>query len=102
NTQRVQQGQPVIVQTGSSKTGNEFAAKHGEAIFTNKTTVESAQAYYKAVKTAAIQHGRKTEDIVILPALAPIVGATEEEAEAAYEQIKHYVTKNGRASCRER
>lgn len=92
NIQRSQQGQPVIFQAGSSKTGIEFAAKHGEAIFTNKTTVESAQAYYKAVKTAAIQHGRKAEDIVILPALSPIVGATEEEAEAAYEQIKHFVT----------
>lgn len=91
NIARSIQGQPVIFQAGASKTGIRFAAKHGEAIFTNKTTLAEAQEYYRSVKTQAAKHGRSREEIVILPALSPIIGATEEEAQATYQEIKHLI-----------
>ncbi|WP_077602298.1 LLM class flavin-dependent oxidoreductase [Oceanobacillus sojae] len=92
NIDRSRQGQPVIFQAGSSKTGMEFAAKHGEAIFTNKSTLESSQEYYRGLKKLAAENGRKPEDIAILPALSPIIGATEEEAEETYNEIKNLIS----------
>lgn len=92
NIQRSRQGQPVIFQAGASKSGITFAAKHGEAIFTHKETLAGAQEYYRAVKDEATKHGRAADEIAILPALSPIIGATEEEALATYERIKNYVS----------
>ncbi|WP_340002209.1 LLM class flavin-dependent oxidoreductase [Oceanobacillus sp. FSL K6-0127] len=91
NIERSKQGQPVIFQAGSSKTGIAFAAKHGEAIFTNKSTLESAQEYYRTLKNQAAEYGRKREAIAVLPQLSPIIGATEEEAEEQYNAIKHLI-----------
>lgn len=91
NIDRSKQGQPVIFQAGASKTGIAFAAKHGEAIFTNKDTLEGAQEYYRDLKSQAVQNGRKREDVAILPSLSPIIGATEEEAEEKYNDIKNLI-----------
>lgn len=92
NIDRSKQGQPVIFQAGASKTGIAFAAKHGEAIFTNKATLESAQEYYRDLKDQAVENGRKRDDVAILPSLSPIIGATEEEAAAKYEEIKNLIS----------
>lgn len=92
NIERSKQGKPVIFQAGASKTGIAFAAKHGEAVFTNKDTLESAQEYYRALKEQAVEHGRKREDVVVLPALSPIIGATEAEAEEKYNEIKNLIS----------
>ncbi|MBP2076883.1 LLM class flavin-dependent oxidoreductase [Oceanobacillus polygoni] len=92
NIERSKQGQPVIFQAGSSKTGIAFAAKHGEAIFTNKAPLESAQDYYRTLKNQAVENGRQREAIAILPALSPIIGATEEEAEEKYNEIKNLIS----------
>jgi FMN-dependent oxidoreductase (nitrilotriacetate monooxygenase family) len=92
NIDRSAQGQPVIFQAGASKTGRAFAAKHGEAIFTHSTTLEVGQEYYQDVKAQVVQNGRKAEEVLILPALSPIVGATEEAAEQKYNEIKNLLS----------
>ena len=78
----------MIFQAGSSKTGKAFAAKHGEAIFTHAASLEQAQEFYRDVKQQAVQNGRKKEDIQILTALSPIMGATIEEAEERFSRFK--------------
>lgn len=92
NIQRSEQGHPVIFQAGASEAGIAFASKYGEALFTNKSTLNSAQSYYKKVKNQAVENGRSRDDIVILPALSPIVAATEEEAEAKYKEIQQLIS----------
>ncbi|WP_087974933.1 LLM class flavin-dependent oxidoreductase [Oceanobacillus rekensis] len=92
NIARSNQGQPVIFQAGASKTGRSFAAKYGEAIFADPVTLESAQEYYKDVKEQAVEHGRDMDDVVILPAFTPIIGATTDEAEAKYQEIMNLVS----------
>lgn len=92
NIDRSAQGQPVIFQAGASKTGRAFAAKHGEAIFTHSTTLEVGQEYYQDVKAQVVQNGREAEEVLILPALSPIVGATEEAAEQKYNEIKNLLS----------
>lgn len=92
NIDRSEQGQPVIFQAGASSAGIAFAAKHGEAIFTNKATLEAAQQYYRDVKDQTVGHGRNRDEVKILPALSPIIGATEEEAEQKYNELKHLIS----------
>ena len=88
NIDRSAQGQPVIFQAGSSKTGKGFGGKYGEVIFFSAASLESAKEFYKNVKEEAQKNGRKKEEILLLPALSPIIGATLEEAEEKYNEIK--------------
>lgn len=92
NISRSEQGQPVIFQAGSSDDGIDLAGKHADGVFTNHVPIEEAQAFYRRVKQSAVAHGRKPGDVLIFPGIAPIVGATEEEAEAKYRVIRDLVT----------
>lgn len=92
NIQRSPQGQPVIFQAGSSDAGRGLAAKVADAIYTNASTLEEAQSFYKDVKSRTEANGRNRDEILIFPGLYPIFGATIEEAEAKYEQLKNLVT----------
>lgn len=92
NIDRSKQGQPVVFQAGASKTGRAFAAKHGEAIFTHSSTLEVAQEYYQDVKAQVVENGRNAEEVLILPALSPIIGATVDEAEQKYNEIKNLLS----------
>ena len=87
NIKRSPQGQPVIFQAGASEDGRAFAARRAEVIFTHAETLEDGQAYYADVKARAAGVGRNPDEVHILPGFAPIVGDTEEEAEALYQQL---------------
>ncbi len=87
NIKRSRQGQPVIFQAGASDDGRAFAARRAEVIFTHAETLEDGQAYYADVKARAAGFGRDPEHIYILPGFAPIVGDTDEEAEALYQEL---------------
>ena len=92
NIGRSRQGQPVIFQAGASASGIRLAGKHADAVFTNGGKIEDARTFYRQVKDSAIAHGRSAEAIGLYPGLAPIVGATAEEAEAKYQAIRALVT----------
>jgi FMN-dependent oxidoreductase (nitrilotriacetate monooxygenase family) len=87
NIKRSRQGQPVIFQAGASDDGRNFAAKRAEAIFTPGTGLEDSQSYYKDVKARAEGFGRDPERVKILPGVGPVIGATEAEAEAKYQEL---------------
>ncbi|PSH65193.1 LLM class flavin-dependent oxidoreductase [Phyllobacterium sophorae] len=92
NIGRSPQGQPVVFQAGSSDDGIDLAGKHADGVFTNHVPIEEAQTFYRRVKESAVAHGRKPGDVLIFPGIAPIVGSTEEEAEAKYREIRDLVT----------
>jgi len=87
NIKRTPQGQPVIFQAGASDDGRAFAAKRAEVIFTHAATKEDGQAYYADVKGRAKGFGRDADQLFILPGVAPIVGDTDEDAEARYREL---------------
>jgi FMN-dependent oxidoreductase (nitrilotriacetate monooxygenase family) len=87
NIKRSRQGQPVIFQAGQSDDGRAFAARRAEVIFTHAETLEDAQAYYADVKARARGFGRNPDELFIVPGIAPIIGDTEEEAEARYQEL---------------
>ncbi|WP_408586671.1 LLM class flavin-dependent oxidoreductase [Novosphingobium sp.] len=87
NISRSAQGQPVIFQAGSSEDGRNFAAKHAEAIFTHSDDLAEGQAFYADLKARAKGFGRDPEQLFIVPGARPVIGSTEEEAEAKYREL---------------
>uniref|UniRef100_B0T938 Monooxygenase, NtaA/SnaA/SoxA family n=1 Tax=Caulobacter sp. (strain K31) TaxID=366602 RepID=B0T938_CAUSK len=86
NIARSAQGQPVIFQAGASDDGRNLAARSADAIFVGNGGVEDARAYYADVKARAAGFGRDPDSLFILPAIAPIIGSTEAEAEARWQE----------------
>lgn len=80
NLPRTPQGRPVFVQAGSSDTGRRFAARHAEAVFTAHMEKATAQAFHADLKSLIAAEGRSPEQVLILPGLSPMIGATEAEA----------------------
>ena len=88
NTPPSPQRTPVIFQAGASKSGIDFAGKHGEAIYTDNKTFKSLASYIKEVREAAVRHGRDPYDVKIFVAMQPFLGKTVEEAQEKYERMR--------------
>ncbi len=80
NVERSPQGRPVIFQAGNSEEGRDLAATVGEGIFTHAHSFEEGQAFYAEMKERAAAKGRNPDEMVIMPALLPTIGDTDEEA----------------------
>jgi len=85
---RSPQGQPVLVQAGSSDDGRNLAASVAEVIFTIQRDLAGAQAFYKDIKRRAVAHGRNPAHALVLPGVMPIIGRTRQEARDRYEQLQ--------------
>ena len=88
NVPRSPQGHPVVVQAGSSEPGKALAARTAEVVFTAHQTIESAQAFYTDVKDRLPRHGRGRDELKIMPGIFPVIGGTEAEALAKYEELQ--------------
>ncbi len=86
---------PVIFQAGASPKGTKFAAKHAELVFVGSTSMERTKNTVKAFREEAVKAGRKADEIKILTLITPIVGATQEEAEAKYLDYKKHASYEG-------
>lgn len=91
NVSRTPQGQPVIIQAGSSGDGKALAAKTAEVIFTAQNHLESAQEFYQSIKEQAAEFGRDPEKIAIMPGIFPIIADTEEAAQAKYKELQDLI-----------
>ncbi|MBI6770546.1 LLM class flavin-dependent oxidoreductase [Pseudomonas syringae] len=91
NIERSQQGQPVIFQAGASEDGREFASQAADVIFYYADNLEDAQSYYKDMKARVERQGRNPDEVFLLPAIRPIVGRTQDEAEEKYRSAADLV-----------
>ncbi|KAF0815134.1 Nitrilotriacetate monooxygenase component A [Andreprevotia sp. IGB-42] len=91
NVGRPPQGYPVLVQAGSSEPGKELAARTAEVIFTAQQTLADAQAFYSDVKGRLAKYGRHPDSLKILPGIFPVVGRTEAEAQAKFQQLQDLI-----------
>jgi FMN-dependent oxidoreductase (nitrilotriacetate monooxygenase family) len=92
NIGRSPQGQPVIFQAGSSDAGIGLAGKYADAVFTHSPSIDETRSFLRKVKASAVVHGRQADDVKIFPGIGPVVGATQEEAEAKYQAIRELLT----------
>ncbi|OWY28437.1 LLM class flavin-dependent oxidoreductase [Herbaspirillum robiniae] len=80
------QGSPVIIQAGSSERGQDFAARWSEVVFNIQPDLPRLQRFYGDLKGRAEKFGRRPQDIKILSAVMPFVGASRAHAEELREQ----------------
>ncbi len=86
-TPRMPQGRPVLVQAGQSGDGRDFAAKTAEAIFCPAKTLEDGRAYREDLRARMPKFGRAGDDVLIMPGLSFILGATEADAIAKQAEL---------------
>lgn len=91
NVSRTPQGQPVLVQAGSSDAGRALAAKYAEVMFTVQLDRDASAAFYKGMKDQVVSCGRSADSLKILPGFMPIVGKSDAEAQEKLRQLMQYV-----------
>ncbi|MEK8127806.1 LLM class flavin-dependent oxidoreductase [Paenibacillus filicis] len=92
NIGRSPQGRPVLVQAGSSESGQNFAASHAEVIFSHKNNIEDAKNLYASFKSKAAAEGRSPDDVFIFQGISPIIGETDEIARKKFEYLESLIT----------
>ncbi|MEU9135078.1 NtaA/DmoA family FMN-dependent monooxygenase [Streptomyces sp. NPDC048404] len=88
NVPRSPQGRPVIFQAGDSEEGREFAASGADAIFSRYSTLKEGQAFYTDVKARLARYGRRSDQLLILPAATFVLGDTDAEAEEHAREVR--------------
>ena len=92
NINRSEQGQPVIFQAGQSEAGKNFAAEQAEGVYTIPISYEEAHTFYDDLKARVVKAGREEDDLLIFAGLHPVIGRTQEEAQAKSDEILSYIT----------
>lgn len=91
NVARSPQGQPVVVQAGSSEVGRDLAAQTAEVVFTAQTSLASAQAFYADIKGRLAAYGRSADSLKIMPGVLLVVAETEALAREKFESFQDLV-----------
>jgi alkanesulfonate monooxygenase SsuD/methylene tetrahydromethanopterin reductase-like flavin-dependent oxidoreductase (luciferase family) len=81
----------VIFQAGSSATGIDFAARHGEVVFTGQPSVEAGKAFRDDLRARVAAHGRVPDAVRVWPGLSPLVAPTETEARARAAELAELI-----------
>ncbi|MBL6456280.1 LLM class flavin-dependent oxidoreductase [Belnapia sp. T6] len=90
-TSRTPQGQPIILQAGSSAPGLALAARTADVVFAVVQDMEEARAGYVALKSRMPGFGRDPATLAVLPGVMPVVGRTEAEARARLNLLQSFV-----------
>ncbi|MCO5566221.1 hypothetical protein L7F22_019897 [Adiantum nelumboides] len=86
---------PVIFQAGSSGPGLAFAGKHAEVIFIAAHRPDVARSRVDAARKAAQEAGRDPSTVKVLALLAPIIAATDEEAQKRHDYLFKHGSEDG-------
>lgn len=89
--ERPVQGNPVLIQAGSSEAGQEIAARDADVCFVAHMDLRDAQDYYRSVKGKLARYGRGEEALKVLPGLLAIVAPTEAEARDKHEELQQLI-----------
>jgi alkanesulfonate monooxygenase SsuD/methylene tetrahydromethanopterin reductase-like flavin-dependent oxidoreductase (luciferase family) len=86
---------PLLLQAGTSRAGKEFAAQHAEAIFVGGHSPSVIAKNIADIRDLAEKYGRNRNDVKFLALICPILGKTEEEAKAKYDDYIQYGDTDG-------
>ncbi len=85
------QGHPVLVQAGSSGDGQSLAAATADVVFTAQQLKPDAIAFAQGLKDQVEAHGRRRDDVLVMPGITAYVAPTEAEAKERYEELQALV-----------
>ncbi|NVL32044.1 LLM class flavin-dependent oxidoreductase [Pseudomonas syringae pv. actinidiae] len=91
NVARSPQGQPVVVQAGSSEVGRDLVAQTAEVVFTAQTSLASAQAFYADIKGRLSAYGRDADSLKVMPGVFIVVAETEALAKQKFESFQDLI-----------
>ena len=91
NVARSPQGQPVVVQAGSSEAGRALAAETAEVVFTAQTSLGDAQAFYSDLKNRMARFDRHPETLKIMPGVFVVAGESQAQAQDKFEEFQALV-----------
>lgn len=86
---------PVLFQAGTSPRGLQFAGQHAEGIFIGARTPEAAREASRKLRQAAVDAGRRADDIKIYAGLAVVAADTATEARDKYAEYLSYASAEG-------
>ncbi|CAM1510769.1 Fc.00g082820.m01.CDS01 [Cosmosporella sp. VM-42] len=86
---------PFLFQAGTSSAGSTFAATHAEAIFVSSHSPKVLRPKVENIRNQAASLGRDPRSIKVFATFTPILGKTDEEAQAKYEEAKRYASTIG-------
>lgn len=88
---RPPQGNPVLVQAGSSETGMRLGAATADVIFSAQQSLQAGQNFYARMKALAAEAGRDPDQLLIMPGLLPVVAATNDQAQEKFQNLQDQV-----------
>ncbi len=88
NVPRSPQGRPAIFQAGDSDEGREFAAATADAIFSRHSTFDAGRDFYADVKGRLARHGRRPDQLLILPAATFVLADTDAQAQELAHEVR--------------
>lgn len=94
-------GEMPLFQAGASEAGWNFVASVADAIFAAMPDIESGIELRQNLRRRAEKHGRKQEDIRVLPGLYFFIGDTYEEALEMHRQAHQHLTMEKRLALLE-
>lgn len=86
---------PVLFQAGTSARGVQFGGRHAEGIFIGAANPEAARVAARKLRQAAVEAGRRPDDIKIYVGLAVVPGRTQAEARDKYADYLRYASAEG-------
>jgi FMN-dependent oxidoreductase (nitrilotriacetate monooxygenase family) len=94
NTPRSPQGHPMICQAGASPKGRAFAAANADMLLTIPNGLEEMKKYRDDIRARAEGFGRDPDDVKVFFVVQPVIGRTEEDAEAKRHAIMNDTQRN--------
>lgn len=91
NVPRSPQGHPVLIQAGSSGTGQALASRIADVVFTAQNDLAEAQAFYRSVKAQVTSFGRAADEVLVMPGVFPVIGRTAGEAQEIFAELNRNI-----------
>jgi FMN-dependent oxidoreductase (nitrilotriacetate monooxygenase family) len=86
-TEPMPDGEPVLVQAGSSSRGRRFAGENADLVVGFAPTARHMKAYRDEVRDAAAAKGRNPDDVKVFFIVAPHVAESDDDVAALRERI---------------
>lgn len=84
---RSPQGHPVVIQAGDGEEARDSAVAGADVVLARHGTPEAGHAFYADVKRRLAAHGRRPEDLKIMPGVTFVLGDTTAEAREKAEGL---------------
>ncbi|KAK7542618.1 luciferase-like domain-containing protein [Phyllosticta citribraziliensis] len=86
---------PLLFQAGTSPAGSAFAAAHAEAVFVTAHSPSVLAPKIANIRKLTAENGRDPQSIKFFTTFTPILGRTDEEAEAKLAELKKHASTIG-------